>query len=360
MKKIFLLLSFIIVIFSSVAFATFDDMPDNRFYKEAIEELVYKGIINGYEGNLFKPEKNITRAELVKMMMTAIGEKEEFETVNTKFSDVDNKHWASGYIKAATAKELIKGYEDETFKPSKNITYGEVVAVVIRAMEKEDKLDEKLSWPDNYMDVAEDLRLFDGIITNDLVADAPARRDNVAVIISNMLNYEEPTNKDEKIDTTTKQFGIIEKSIFKRGMQYLVLTGDDTEYVLYDEDAALEEGTLIIYKFTSAGKINILNFYIADEIDSKSLIVEDVDDELIAIEDNEMLDLSIDHYTLDGEELKFKKYKYYDVDVEENKDGELEFVDIEETTKEDLAMKKKDRIYFDTDMKVCLVIRGIE
>ena len=367
MKKIFLILSFIILVSSSLVLATFKDMPDNRVYQEAIEELVHQGIINGYEGNLFKPEKNITRAELVKMIMTATGETENTEQTSTKFSDVDKGHWASGYIKEATANEYIKGYDNGTFKPSKNITYAEVAAVVTRVMEKEDKLDKDLSWPENYMDLAYDLDLFAGIMTNDLLADSPARRDNVALIIYNMLEYqaeekeeqEKPSNKDE-IDTTTKMLGIIEKSKFSKGEQLLVLEGDSEEYILYDRDAALEAGTLIVYKFTSSGKINILNFYVADEIDDIALKVEDVDDELIILEDAKMFDLSLDYYTLDGEKLKLNKYKYYELEVEENKDGKLEYTDIEATTKDDLNIKKKDRIYFDTDMKICYIITGLE
>ena len=234
-------------------------------------------------------------------------------------------------------------------------------------MEKEDKLDKDLSWPENYMDLAYDLDLFAGIMTNDLLADSPARRDNVALIIYNMLEYqaeekeeqEKPSNKDE-IDTTTKMLGIIEKSKFSKGEQLLVLEGDSEEYILYDRDAALEAGTLIVYKFTSSGKINILNFYVADEIDDIALKVEDVDDELIILEDAKMFDLSLDYYTLDGEKLKLNKYKYYELEVEENKDGKLEYTDIEATTKDDLNIKKKDRIYFDTDMKICYIITGLE
>ena len=190
MKKTICALTLISIIFASTVFATFSDMPTFESYKTAIEYLTKKGVINGYEDNTFKPANPITRAEFAKMIITALGEKCE-DATETKFDDVEVEFWATKYINKSAELGLVNGYEDDTFRPQNNITYSEVAAVIIRAMGKENltKTSNEVKMQ-NYMNVAYDLNLFDGVVTNDLVYISPARRDNVALMIYNMLNLE--------------------------------------------------------------------------------------------------------------------------------------------------------------------------
>ena len=48
------------------------------------------------------------------------------------FNDVPKSHWASGYIYSAVGMGWINGYSDSTFKPDSNITRAEVVTIVNR------------------------------------------------------------------------------------------------------------------------------------------------------------------------------------------------------------------------------------
>ena len=43
-------------------------------------------------------------------------------------------HWAEDYIGVAAELELLKGYSDGTFKPDKEVSYAEVAAIVLRGL----------------------------------------------------------------------------------------------------------------------------------------------------------------------------------------------------------------------------------
>ena len=52
------------------------------------------------------------------------------------FSDVSKTHWAKAFIDGAVSMNWINGYADGTFKPDNQITRAEVVAIVNRATER--------------------------------------------------------------------------------------------------------------------------------------------------------------------------------------------------------------------------------
>ncbi|MGN0163303.1 MAG: S-layer homology domain-containing protein [Candidatus Ornithomonoglobus sp.] len=53
------------------------------------------------------------------------------------FNDVPKSHWASDYIYNTITMDWIKGYADGTFKPDSNITRAEVVAIINRVTDRE-------------------------------------------------------------------------------------------------------------------------------------------------------------------------------------------------------------------------------
>jgi hypothetical protein len=72
--------------------------------------------------------------------------------LGTKFADVPATHWASGYINVCTTKGVLKGYPDGTFKPEANVTGAEVITMIVRAMNRESEaLGE---WPIGHITVA--------------------------------------------------------------------------------------------------------------------------------------------------------------------------------------------------------------
>jgi peptidoglycan DL-endopeptidase CwlO len=108
----------------------YHDVNSTYWAKEEIEYLSMKGIINGYQHSIFKPDSTVTRAEVAKMLS------ETFDLqsgTGTTFSDVSTSHWANKYITAATEKGLFVGYGSGKFSPDSAITRGEIAALFNRA-----------------------------------------------------------------------------------------------------------------------------------------------------------------------------------------------------------------------------------
>jgi len=96
--------------------------------KEFIEIARKNNIVGGYEDNTFKPNRNISRAEIVTIAVKA-GELKE-KDIQINFNDLSEKHWAYKIIKIAFAYNLISGYTDNTFRPNKFATRAEAMVII--------------------------------------------------------------------------------------------------------------------------------------------------------------------------------------------------------------------------------------
>ena len=98
----------------------FTDLSESYWAYDGIVRLTKAGIIDGYPDDTFKPDGNITRAELVKILNQVFLFNEKQET--SMFSDVTENDWFYEYIVAAQEAGYVDGYPDGTFKPNGLIT----------------------------------------------------------------------------------------------------------------------------------------------------------------------------------------------------------------------------------------------
>lgn len=111
----------------------FTDIDRNNLEGEAILYLADKDIINGYPDKTFKPNNEINRAELTKIVFLASNKLVDSEQEESIFNDVDNKQWYAKYISAASRKNIITGYPDGSFRPSQPINTAEFLAILTRS-----------------------------------------------------------------------------------------------------------------------------------------------------------------------------------------------------------------------------------
>ncbi|MFH1710496.1 MAG: S-layer homology domain-containing protein, partial [bacterium] len=114
--------------------AQFRDVPEGYWAKEPIELLATLGIIGGYPNGTFQPDKTINRAELTALLVRAKNPATP-EAVDTAFSDVTSKHWASFFIKNGAESGLVTGYPDKTFQPAKSLNRAEGITIFSRFAE---------------------------------------------------------------------------------------------------------------------------------------------------------------------------------------------------------------------------------
>lgn len=115
--------------------AVFKDISGNHWALEAITKLYEMGIVSGKDENTFAPDDLVTRAEVAKLMCVS-AKLNEAEADNATFSDVDNNHWAIGYIEAAFNGGLVNGRGDGYFAPSDCTTREDMAVFCYRLLKK--------------------------------------------------------------------------------------------------------------------------------------------------------------------------------------------------------------------------------
>ena len=111
----------------------YHDVFEKDWSYDAIGFMTEKGIIKGYEDGSFKPKEAISRAEFA--AMAARFDKLAAGTGNP-FFDVPDTHWAAVSIDSAAAKGWVTGYPDGSFKPDRKITRSEVVNITNKMLDR--------------------------------------------------------------------------------------------------------------------------------------------------------------------------------------------------------------------------------
>ena len=115
--------------------SSFNDVSSKDWFAKEVGYLEKYNIIKGYEDNTFKPDAAVTRAEFVTMAVRYYGLFNEVKKTGytVNYTDLNSSYWA--YSDIAYAKNIgwLNGYADGTFKGDNNITRAEVVTVVNRA-----------------------------------------------------------------------------------------------------------------------------------------------------------------------------------------------------------------------------------
>ena len=207
--------------------------------EEAVALLTEKGVINGYEDGTFRPDNEITRAEVAKIFSaltvqedtkivlsenvdlsglilpssgegqdSAADEKEKAdagqlaeqltsylhdagwltETAVSLYSDLDGCVWAQPHIAAASMCGIVNGYGGGIFKPYGDITYNELAAMCVRVAGT-DASQLTGGWPDSYIAAARELGVYEGMKEFDPEKDdggQKATRGNTAIAVSNI------------------------------------------------------------------------------------------------------------------------------------------------------------------------------
>jgi hypothetical protein len=181
-------LSMVLSLFGSVFAAGYTDLTgENAKYASAVDALTELKVIDGFPDETFRPNEELTRAQVAKMLVICLGFGDQVESLSTKtvFSDVASNHWAAGYINAAAQSKIIVGYPDGTFQPEKTVTYAEAFTMALRALGYGNVVEAEGTWPTAYMLKAVELELTDDM--DGVAADKAATRGNTAILLWNML-----------------------------------------------------------------------------------------------------------------------------------------------------------------------------
>ena len=290
----------------------FTDVKGSKF-EGAVDLLSSLNIINGYEDGTYKPNNTVTRAEMAKLIIVALGKDSTAASLkgDTKFSDVKADGWAAGYVNCASSLEIIKGYPDGTFKPSNTVTYAEASTMLLRALNYNKEL-ESLDYPTGYMTVANKAGILENVTANS--SSEAANRGNIAIMVLNTLK----SGVRKIVSTTTKgviTYGdgspLIESSFpdiqFIKEGEIVDIDYTDNEIYIRDKansrriSATLSDTSKIYELFRR--KVNclynkkddkFLSFEIADDYKLEVVDVYEIDDDTIYDDDNNEYELPDD------------------------------------------------------------------
>lgn len=111
--------------------STFTDVKENAWYRDAVVFMEHTGVIIGYEGK-FKPNNKVTRAELLTMAIRLHDLLQE-ETVNS-LEGVEEGSWAANSFKVASDKGWLDGFE--SFELQEEVIRAEAVVIMNRVLNR--------------------------------------------------------------------------------------------------------------------------------------------------------------------------------------------------------------------------------
>ena len=214
---------------------------------EAVDACTALNIIGGYPDGSFKPEGNITRAEVTKMICVALnGGKEPNLATNATptFSDVRtnaNSAWAEKYIESCYAQGIVSGVGAGKFAPAGNVTGTQLAKMLLVALgyKSENEGFTGNAWATNVNTIASAKGLYEGLEKLDV--SAALTRDSAARMIWNALQAYEV---EYKTTLTTDKNGQLTSQITVQDK--VVGSNNDKITLLRDKyDAWVNVGTLV-------------------------------------------------------------------------------------------------------------------
>ena len=307
---------------------------------EAVDACTALNIIGGYPDGSFKPEGNITRAEVTKMICVALnGGKNPAVSTNTTptFSDVRNNAnaaWAEGYIESCAAQGIVSGVGGGKFAPAGNVTGTQLAKMLLVALGYKADIEgfTGSAWATNVNIRATQKGLYKDLEKMD--TNAAITRDNAAQMVWNALQAKEVKYEYTLVSengTLTSKTTLVDKDLtllkdkydsdITKGVVTAIGHNSKGYLVTIDTLAKDNEKKEIIVKLSKVEKDP--TDLVGKAVKALYKATDDVygiyvDDENTATVVNTTLgdiDLSKDEYKLDGVTYKTKATNFGSVDA---------------------------------------------
>ncbi len=194
--------------------STFTDINPQTEAGQAIVRFAENGVVNGFEDNTFRPEKNLTRAELSKII-TLGNSIEPTKTGEQYFCDVPVGQWFHLYVNQFFVDGYINGFPgstcqiDREFRPHEPVLRSEAVKMMLEAsgytpetvsLSEEPYGDVPTNhWFAPYAALAEEQGFFNGVIEEDFRPDQAITRGEAMLYLYRIMNPPDEYNSAPKI-----------------------------------------------------------------------------------------------------------------------------------------------------------------
>ncbi|TCN01049.1 S-layer family protein [Paenibacillus sp. BK033] len=112
----------------------YSDVSSSSWAYHYVQELSFRGIVNGISDSKFGANQSTTRAEFVTLLSRALGLSGS-DSAASKFKDVKAGSWYADAVAAALKAGIVTGITEDSFQPDKRISREEMAVLIIRALE---------------------------------------------------------------------------------------------------------------------------------------------------------------------------------------------------------------------------------
>ncbi|MDD3766175.1 MAG: S-layer homology domain-containing protein [Eubacteriales bacterium] len=119
--------------------SAFDDVAQDFWAWEYIVSLKSRGILNGTSPNKFEPNRDITRAEFLKLIIS-ISNIDLDNDAKVPFEDIDASAWYAPYVKTAYKLGIINGVEKNRFGVDESVRRQDIAVIITRLFDYKDML----------------------------------------------------------------------------------------------------------------------------------------------------------------------------------------------------------------------------
>jgi hypothetical protein len=117
----------------ALAQTTFSDVQPGYWAHDFIQALVGRGVIAGFPDGSFRPDEPVTRAQFAAMVRKAFNKSAIRSGV--QFEDVSSSYWAASAIQQAYTTGFLSGYPGNIFRPEQNIPRAQVLVSLASGLE---------------------------------------------------------------------------------------------------------------------------------------------------------------------------------------------------------------------------------
>jgi S-layer homology domain len=110
----------------------FNDVPTNFWATRFINNLSARGIIKGFPDYTFRPNQPVNRAEFAAILQQAFDT--ELSKNSVPFKDVSDQYWATPAIDRAVGTGFLRGFPNKTFQPKQKISRVQVLVALVSGL----------------------------------------------------------------------------------------------------------------------------------------------------------------------------------------------------------------------------------
>lgn len=258
---------------------------------QPILELAGRNIIMGDANHNFHPQKVISRAEMVTLLVRILGLNTSSVPTKPTFKDVPPDHWVYPYVEAAYAQGITTGITKGMFGVDKPCSREEMTAMFVRALGVSPLPSGKLnhfsdqnnisSWAKGYVEYAYVNNLVKGTGSGSFQPKSPAVKEQAAVIAHRILS-------DQTLNTgtieNTEELTLKEIIAHEAGVVVIETFGKDGYQLSQGSGFSIQPGLFLTnYHVVQGGSSYTITAHDGSKVKADGIVRYDEDSDLAVI-----------------------------------------------------------------------------